>query len=43
MSTQENNSNEFMDNICQALLHTTNPNNDARMQAENYMKSIQTQ
>ena len=29
---------EFMNQMCQALLQTTNPDNIARAQAENYMK-----
>ena len=33
------NSAEFMTSLCQALLHTTNNDNSARMQAETYMKS----
>jgi hypothetical protein len=29
---------EMTTQLCEALLHTTNNNNDARMNAENYMK-----
>jgi len=36
---QDANSPEFLNSLCQALLHTTNNDNSARMQAENYMKS----
>ena len=34
---QDTNSQEFMNSLCEALLHTTNNDNTARMQAEQYM------
>ena len=32
------NQEEFATNLCNALLHTTSQDNNARMEAENYMK-----
>jgi len=32
---------DFANSICQALLQTTNNDNNARLQAENYMKEVQ--
>ena len=32
---------EFMNSLCEALLHTTNPENNARIQAETYIKQAQ--
>ena len=33
---------DFINQMCNALLHTTNPDNVARGNAENYMKQAQT-
>ena len=34
----QNNDPQFATNICNALMQTTNPDNNARAEAENYMK-----
>ena len=34
---QDTNSQEFVNSLCEALLHTTNNDNTARAQAEQYM------